>query len=289
MSKRPGLGRGLSALLQDIGPALDEGEGVPISRPGFRSQAVAIDRLQPNAAQPRKRFDEAAQAELIDSVRRQGLLQPILVRPRDGGRFEIVAGERRWRAAKAAQLTDVPVVIRDLDDGEAYEIALIENIQRQDLSPIEEARGYRHLIGTFGHTQEVVANLVGKSRSHITNLLRLLDLPAPVMAMVDEGRLGMGHARTLVGREDAETLAQRIVEDGLSVRDAEAVARTTGDAAKRPRRRRNRDGDLDALERRIMDATGMTARLNHDDPGGQLVVRYRDLEELDALVGRLTA
>ncbi|MGB3722793.1 MAG: ParB/RepB/Spo0J family partition protein [Pacificimonas sp.] len=289
--RRPGLGRGLSALLEEINASEGSGErenSAPASG-GFRGQLVAISRIKPNPDQPRKIFDPEAQAELIDSVKRQGLLQPILVRPRDGGSFEIVAGERRWRAAQAAQLHEVPVVIRDLQDSEAYEIAIVENIQRQDLSPIEEARGYRHLMGEYGHTQNDVASLVGKSRSHIANLVRLLDLPQSVRAMVDDGRLAMGQARTLIGTIDPGALAQQIVEGGLSTRDAERLSKATGGKAASPkaRKRAERDADLLALETRIREATGLPARLTFDGEGGQLVLRYGDLDQLDRLVERL--
>ncbi len=288
--RRPGLGRGLSALLEEINVKTDNGDsanGLPQS--GFRGQLIAITRVKPNPDQPRRNFDPDAQAELIDSVQRQGLLQPILVRPLDGGNFEIVAGERRWRAAQAAQLHEVPVVIRDLEDSEAYEIALVENIQRQDLSPIEEARGYRHLMNEYGHTQEAVSALVGKSRSHIANLVRLLDLPETVRAMVDDGRLGMGHARTLIGTSDPEGFARQIVDQGLSARDAERLTKAVGGkpVTAKARKSAERDADLIALETRIRDATGLAARLTYDGEGGQLVVRYSDLDQLDMLVERL--
>ena len=301
--RRPGLGRGLSALLEEIDTSRDQsgegsgggGDANAVGGRGFRGQTVSLARIRPNPDQPRKRFGTEAQAELIDSVRRNGLLQPILVRPRDGGAFEIVAGERRWRAAQAAQLHEVPVVIRDLEDSEAYEIAIVENIQRQDLSPIEEARGYRHLIDEFGHTQEAVAELVGKSRSHIANMMRLLGLPSAVSAMVDEGTISMGHARALLTADDPEARAREVIEGELSVRQTEALV---GGRKTPPGKTRNgsgggspgeRDADIVALETRVRDATGLAVRLSFDGAGGQMVLRYSDLDELDRLVDRLTA
>ena len=294
--RRPGLGRGLSALLEetDLRVAAASGEeGAPVG-PDLRSQVIALARVKPNPSQPRRRFDEDSQGELIESVRRQGLLQPVLVRPLPGGSFEIVAGERRWRAAQAAQLHEIPVVIRELDDGEAYELSLIENIQRQDLSPIEEARGYRHLTQQYGHTQAAVAELVGKSRSHIANLMRLLDLPEPVREMVDDGRLAMGHARALLGSDDPERLAREIVEKGLTARDAERMGRGDAEAGGKSGRRGSRasgevDPDIAALEARIAESTGLRARLKHGGESGELTLRYSNPLQLDDLISRLTS
>ena len=283
--RRPGLGRGLSALLEDVGNSSSPEQIADASRGASR---VAISRVVPNPRQPRRRFDAAAQSELVDSVREKGLLQPILVRPLAGGKLEIVAGERRWRAAQAAQLHEVPVVVRDLGDAEAFELALIENIQREDLSPVEEARGFRHLIDEFGHTQERVAEMVGKSRSHVANLMRLLDLPETVLDMVDDGRLGMGHARALLGSSDPEGLAKRIVAEGLTARDAESL----GKAAKTGRKANSRkevDADVAALETRIREATGLKTSLKHGQRGGQLTLSYSTLEQLDDIIARLGA
>ena len=233
--KRPtGLGRGLSALLEEMGSAV----APPRTEPGVApavpagdagssmgAQMLPMAMISPNPKQPRRRFDETAQAELIASVKRQGLLQPILVRPVDGGRFEIVAGERRWRAAQAAQLHDVPVLVRRLTDEEAFEVALVENVQRQDLNAIEEAEGYKRLIDDYGHTQEDIARIVGKSRSHVANMVRLLDLPDDVRELLIEGRLTMGHARALLTAPDPSVLARDVVQMGLSVREVEARAK----------------------------------------------------------------
>ncbi|MEE4349107.1 MAG: ParB/RepB/Spo0J family partition protein [Pacificimonas sp.] len=280
--RRPGLGRGLSALLEEIEPADGTLNAAP--KRGVQSETVAIGRLRPNPRQPRRRFDEAAQADLIASVREKGLIQPILVRPVEGGALEIVAGERRWRAATAARLDEVPVVVRDLADAEAFELALIENIQRQDLSAVEEARGYRHLIDHHGHTQQYVADMVGKSRSHIANLVRLLDLPESVLDMVDDGRLGMGHARTLLGKPDAEARACQIVDEGLTARDAETLAKS------RTPRSPSTAPEPEALEiaALITDRTGLKASVKPGKTGGQLILRYRTAAELDHAVARLT-
>ncbi|MBZ6377618.1 chromosome partitioning protein ParB [Pacificimonas flava] len=288
--RRPGLGRGLSALLEEI----DSGAtNSPVESRGLQSQIVALSRVRPNPGQPRRRFDETAQAELIESVRTKGLLQPVLVRPVDGGMLEIVAGERRWRAARAAQLEEIPVVVRDLDDGEAYELALIENIQRQDLSPVEEARGYQHLMTSFGHTQQTVASMVGKSRSHVANLVRLLDLPDRVLALVDEGELGMGHARALLGSPDAQALADRIVAEGLTAREAEALGQgRTAPSASAPSASGPRaapEPEVAELEALIADSTGLRVSLKPGKSGGKLVLSYRTAAELDAAVARLTA
>ena len=225
MAKTPekkGLGRGLSALMSDVnlGPATE-------SAPRRADARLPVDKLRPNPLQPRKDFDADALQALADSIRQKGVIQPLIVRP-VGDAYEIVAGERRWRAAQMAQSHDVPVVIRELDDTEVLEIAIIENIQREDLNAIEEALGLRQLMDRFGHTQEKVAEALSKSRSHVANLLRLLVLPASVQQMVRGGGLSAGHARALIGSENPEALAQRIVSQGLSVRETEALVRKTG-------------------------------------------------------------
>lgn len=281
--RKSGLGRGLSALLDDIAAP------PPASAPGVVRLPVAD--ILPNPGQPRRQFDETAMAELTASVKAHGILQPILVRPL-GGRHQIIAGERRWRAAQAAGLHEIPVVIRALDDAQVAEIALIENIQRADLNAIEEARGYQKLIAEFGHTQAVLADIVGKSRSHVTNLLRLLDLPAPVQALVESGSLAMGHARALVGVANAEQLAEQAVKQGLSVRALEALAaggkarpakpRTTAPAAAN-------DPNSDALEEQLAETLGMPVALQVA-PGatsGSLTIRFADLDQLDLLCAKL--
>ena len=218
---RPGLGRGLSALMGDLQREEPVDPGAQAS-PGLRM--LPVGSLTPHPDQPRRRFDEAALDELAASIATRGLIQPIVVRPLGKG-FQIVAGERRWRAAQRARLHEVPVIIRDFTDAETFEVALVENIQRQDLNAIEEAEGYARLIGDFGHTQEAIAKIVNKSRSHVANLMRLLDLPPAVQKHVIEGVMSMGHARALIGVPNAEALAREVVARQLSVRETEKLAR----------------------------------------------------------------
>jgi ParB family chromosome partitioning protein len=282
VKKKSGLGRGLSALLDDIA-----------APPSVDSPAVvrlAIADIAANPDQPRRHFDEAAMAELVASVRAHGILQPILVRPYRG-RHQIIAGERRWRAAQVAGLHEVPVVVRPLDDRQVSEIALIENIQRADLNAIEEARGYQRLIAEYGHTQLVLADIVGKSRSHIANLLRLLDLPAAVQAMVETGALSMGHARALVGAADAQALAERVVRQGLSVRALEQQLAGGRGKAGTPAPVPANDPNSEALENQLAEALGMPVALQVA-PGatsGSLTIRFADLDQLDLLCARLGA
>ena len=273
--RHSGLGRGLSALLADGGEAAPERTTLPLAS------------LVANPAQPRRRFDAAAIAELTESVRERGILQPILVRPRPDGTYEIVAGERRWRAAQAVPLHDVPVVIRALDDAAAFEIALIENIQRADLNPIEEAEGFARLIRDFGHTQEALGKIVGKARSHVANLMRLLDLPPEVRALVESGALAMGHARAVASSPDAVRLAQRAVDEGLSVRQVETLVRGSGIRKAPPAR----DPDLLGLERQLGDGLGMPVTVTAA-PGttrGTVAIDYSTLEQLDLLCSLLAA
>lgn len=280
--KKTGLGRGLSALLDDIAapPAVDA--------PGVMRLPVADIAANPD--QPRRRFDEQAMADLIASVRAHGIIQPILVRPH-GGRHQIIAGERRWRAAQAAGLHEMPVVVRALDDRQVAEIALIENIQRADLNAIEEARGYQRLIADHGHTQMVLADIVGKSRSHITNLLRLLELPAAVQAMVESGALSMGHARALVGASDVEALAGEVVRRGLSVRALEQQLAGSRGKTGKPTPAPVADPNSEALESQLADALGMPVALQvaAGATSGSLTIRFADLDQLDLLCARLGA
>jgi ParB family chromosome partitioning protein len=282
-----GLGRGLSALLEEAATPPDA------NGPGVARLAVADIAANPH--QPRRNFDAAAMDDLITSVKAHGVLQPILVRPVAGGRFEIIAGERRWRAAQAAGLHEMPAVVRPLDDRTAFEIALIENIQRSDLNAVEEARGYKRLIEDFGHTQQVLSTIVGKSRSHVTNLLRLLDLPEAVQAMVEAGTLAMGHARALIGAADPLGLAQRVVSEGLSVRSIEALV--AGKAPPKPRHALSQpagspsgnDANVDALEFQLAESLGMPVALSVA-PGassGSLTVRFASLDQLDWLCAKL--
>jgi ParB family chromosome partitioning protein len=280
-----GLGRGLSALLEEAqAPPSADAPGVA---------RLAIADIAANPAQPRRRFAAEAMDELIASVRAHGVLQPILVRPVSNGRYEIIAGERRWRAAQAAALHEIPAVVRELDDRTAFEIALIENIQRSDLNAIEEARGYRRLIDEFGHTQQVLAGIVGKSRSHITNLLRLLELPEPVQTLVEDGALSMGHARALAGAGNPEVLARRVVVEGLSVRATEQLAANERGKPVRPRHALERtatpDPNADALELQIAESLGMPVALSVAPGGesGSLTIRFASLDQLDWLCAKL--
>jgi ParB family transcriptional regulator, chromosome partitioning protein len=282
---RPGLGRGLSALLGDAAaePATNAaGE----AQPGLR--ILPVSALSPLPGQPRRHFDEDALEDLARSIAARGLLQPIVVRPH-GKDYQIVAGERRWRAAQRARLHEVPVIVRELDDAETMEIALVENIQREDLNAIEEAEAYRKLIDAFGHTQEALARLVHKSRSHVSNLLRLLELPAPVRELVVEGTLSMGHARALIGAPDPAALAQKVVEGGLSVRDVEKLARAAKPGAARAATAApTRDADLEALERQLGDLLGLGIRIAFSEKGGTLTVSYSTLDQLDMVCQRLS-
>ena len=285
MSKRAtGLGRGISALLGEESPT-----GIAAAR---RPVALMpIEFLQANRQQPRERFDADQISELVASIREQGILQPILVRPIGGDRFEIVAGERRWRAAQQAGLHEVPVVVREFSDEEALQIAIIENVQRQDLSPIEEARAYKRLAEDWDHTQEQVAKLVGKSRPHVANLMRLLGLPAKVQAMINQGQLSMGHARALIGNAAAEELALQIVTRGLNVRQAEALARRGLQAGRSKRARKEKDADTRALEQRLSAGLGLQVEIDHrgEKKGGKVTIRYKTLAQLDHLIGKLEA
>ena len=285
--RQSGLGRGLSALLDEVSSSTaDRGTSSAPTR-------LPLAQIVANPQQPRRQFDAAAMDELVASVRERGLLQPILVRPLPGGRYEVVAGERRWRAAQAAQLHEVPVVVRELDDSAAFEIALIENIQRVDLNAIEEAEGFARLMRDFGHTQEVLAKLVGKARSHVANLLRLLDLPEVVRAMVIERKLTMGHARALLSVPDPVTLAHRIIAEGLSVRATEALAsasHTTRVArASRPKLRNAEiDANVLALESQLSDAIGVPVSISMSTfDSGAVTLRFASLDQLDLISARV--
>lgn len=280
-----GLGKGLSALLGDAprptqaAPAASTGDGV---------REVEVARIKPNPAQPRVHFDAASLDELAQSIVERGVLQPILLRP-DGDGFLIIAGERRWRAAQRARLHSIPAMIREIDAATTAELALIENIQREDLNAIEEADGYRQLIERHGHTQEALARLVHKSRSHVANLLRLLDLPEPVRQALMRGDISMGHARAVANAPDPEALTREIVAKGLSVRQAEA-------RAKRAKRgpgelvltERTPDADLAALERQLGDMLGLKVQVMHKGKGGAVTLNYSSLDQLDMICQRLS-
>lgn len=282
------LGRGLSALL-----GYDDGQlaGKPEMRAVTSPRALPVAQLSPSPLQPRKHFDEEALEELAASIREKGVLQPLLVRPRGDGHYEIVAGERRWRAAQAAGLHEVPVIIRELTDGQVLEAALIENIQRTDLNPVEEARAFKALIETFSHTQEQLSKVVGKSRSHIANSLRLLGLPGPVIELLEAGKLTAGHARTLVGRADAAELAARIIAEAMSVRAAEDLVRdppATASSPSAPRAKPEKDADTRGLEKELSDKLGLKVTISGRGEKGELRIAYRTLEQLEDVCARLT-
>ncbi|MBN9431480.1 MAG: ParB/RepB/Spo0J family partition protein [Bosea sp.] len=272
------LGRGLAALIGDV-----DTESVVNERSRL-SRRVPIAFLRPNPRNPRKAFEEADLADLTASIREKGIVQPILVRSVVGGgeAYEIIAGERRWRAAQRAGLHDVPVLINNVSDQEALELAIIENVQRSDLNALEEALGYQQLIDEFAYSQTALADVIGKSRPHVANTLRLLKLPEKVQAYVREGKLTAGHARALVTVDDPEAVAQRIVEGGLTVREAEAITQT--EKAERPsaKPRREKDADTRALEKLLGDSLGLAIKIDHKGDGaGQLSIRYTSLEQLD--------
>lgn len=285
-AKRPGgLGRGLSALLGEA--AQEQPVASTAVRPGVT--IISVARLAPHPDQPRRHFDEDALGELAASIASRGVIQPIVVRP-FGRDFQIVAGERRWRAAQRANLHEVPVIVRDFDDAETLEIALIENIQREELNAIEEAQAYRRLIDDFGHSQEALGRLVHKSRSHVANLLRLLDLPAPVRGMVADGRISMGHARAIATASDPAVLAEQIAEKGMSVRQAEALARKDRGGSEKPRAVpvAAEDADSRALERHLSDLLGLKVTLASVGAGGTLTIAYSSLDQLDMVCQRLS-
>ena len=278
------LGRGLAALIGDMAPV--EAPETP-ERDGIRR--LAVDAIIPNRANPRRDFDTALLDELAASIKEKGVMQPLLVRPgEDGQSYELIAGERRWRAAQRAGLHEVPVIIREVDDREALELAIIENVQRADLNPLEEALGYDQLMEQFDYTQNDLGHVIGKSRSHVANTLRLLKLPDEVRDMLSQGQLTAGHARTLITAENPSGLANRIVAEGLSVRQAEMLMQ--GRSAKpgsKPRVIAEKDADTIGLEKRLADALGLGVVITHGDRGGKVEVRYSTLEQLDDLCRRL--
>ena len=294
-NERPsrGLGMGLSALLGDA-PRPQTGDATAEGRGGVREIEVA--RIRPNPNQPRIQFDETSIAELADSIAQRGVLQPILLRPSEDG-FEIVAGERRWRAAQKAQLHTIPAIVREIDEGSMAELALIENIQREDLNAIEEAEGYRQLIERHGHTQDGVAKIVHKSRSHVANLLRLLDLPEFVRLSLVSGDITMGHARAVATAPDPEALTKEIVSRGYSVRQAEDRAKQARHApgpgvdigrASARNAAKAVDADLAALERQLGDILGLKVTVTHKGQGGHVTLHYSSLYQLDMICQRLS-
>jgi ParB family transcriptional regulator, chromosome partitioning protein len=287
VKKRTGLGRGLSALMGDM----------PIDMPVSVSDAEALPQgvklvdtagLRPMPDQPRKSFDDTALDELAASIRERGMLQPIVVRPAKGdGWWEIVAGERRWRAAQRAGLHQVPVIISDFDDRTAFELAIIENIQREQLNAYEEGVAYQKLIAAYDYTPEMVAKTVGKSRSHVANLIRLSNLPPRVHGWLASGELTMGHARALLTSDDPEGLGQQVIARKLSVRQTESLVKR-GNAPKRPRVSRETDPDIALLERQLADLTGLKTEIRHSQKSGTITLHYATLEQLDMICQRLS-
>ncbi|WP_397541617.1 ParB/RepB/Spo0J family partition protein [Roseovarius salis] len=288
-TKQRGLGRGLSALMADV----NEGHSETADQPVLPDQVVPIERIAPNPDQPRRAFDEASLEDLAASISEKGIIQPLIVRPKPSreGHFEIVAGERRWRAAQMAKLHEVPVLVRDFNDTEVLEVAIIENVQRADLNPVEEATGYTQLMEKFGHTQERLARALGKSRSHIANSVRLLSLPEEVQVYLRDARLSAGHARALITAEDPVALARDIVKKRLSVREAEKLAKRGTDQARQSTARAKssakpaKDADTKALEGDLSANLGMQVTVDHS-PGaenGRVTIAYDTLEQLDEL------
>jgi ParB family chromosome partitioning protein len=301
-AQRTRLGRGLASLIGETPPVPGGAPGAvqkPLPSQG-EQRMIPLDRISPSPFNPRKTFPEAELEELSNSIREKGLVQPIVVRPIGvgGQHYEIVAGERRWRAAQKASMHLVPAIVRALTDQEALELAIIENVQRSDLNAIEEAAGYRELIERFGYTQEELSQIIGKSRSHLANTMRLLKLPDTVQGLVREGQLTAGHARALVGREDAEMVAQDIVKKGLNVRDVEALVsdKKSGGGGNLANLQRGgvsglqKDADTRAAEREMADALGLAVEIA---PGkgeaGEIIIRYRSLEQLEAVRKKLMA
>jgi ParB family chromosome partitioning protein len=293
--KRAALGRGLSSLLGEAQSTYGNAEAPvrPLMRPDGRETRLDLDQLQPGQFQPRRHFDEAAAEELTQSIKAKGVLTPLLVRRISDHKYEIIAGERRWRAAQQAGVNDVPVVIKEMSDSDALEIGLIENLQRADLNPLEEAAAYQRLMDEFGHTQQALAETVGKSRSHVANLLRLLSLPEPVKELLMDGKLTAGHARALLTAPDPVKLARDIVARGLSVREAERLAANLPE--KPPHERagtksggtKNRSADIVAIERDLELRLGLKVEVETEGTGGRLILHFRSLDQFDTLLGTL--
>ena len=278
---KKGLGRGLSSLMGDTN--INSTDNVAKSS----EVTISIAALKPSPSQPRRLFDKNSINELAESIKSKGLVQPILVRPSktDENSYEIIAGERRWRAAQIAQLHEIPAVIKNLDDVEALEIAIIENIQRSDLSPIEEAAGYKRLIDNHGHTQEVLSEIVGKSRSHIANILRLLTLPQSIQDMISEGKISSGHARAIMNSAFPEQLAEKIINENLSVREAESLAKSKKNTVQKIKLK---DPDTIDLEEKISEKLGLNVSINHrGKKGGYIKIEYKSLDQLELVTQRL--
>lgn len=290
--KTRGLGRGLSALMSDVTQEIAPPSTQTPRRPDL---FVPVERVRPNPEQPRRAFNKEALDELASSIAEKGVIQPLIVRkhPTEPDVFEIVAGERRWRASQIAQLHEIPVIIREYSDTEVLEVAIIENIQRADLNPIDEGAGYRQLMQKFGHTQEQLSSVLGKSRSHIANLMRLLNLPDGVRDYLVDGKLTQGHARALIGHEDAQKLADHIVAKGLSVRDAERLAKqglSKPSSTKKAGAPSQKDADTLQLEGELSATLKMKVTIDHkaDTEGGKLSINYQNLDQLDDILRALS-
>ncbi|ACM38187.1 MULTISPECIES: ParB/RepB/Spo0J family partition protein [Rhizobium/Agrobacterium group] len=287
ISKRR-LGRGLAALIGEMDQPVpvDESRAVVSA-----DRMVPIEFVSRNPRNPRRYFDETVLQELAGSIRQHGIVQPVVVRTIATGRYEIIAGERRWRAAQLAGLVEIPVIVRDVDDRTALELAIVENVQRADLNPLEEAMGYEQLIAEHGYTQNDLGEIIGKSRSHVANSLRLLKLPDPVRDMLADGSLSAGHARALVSTSDPNSLARQIVSKGMSVRDAERLAQNDikGQGQPKPHVAPAKDSDTVALERSLSDRLGLDVSINHKGGGGQLRINYKTLEQLEEICRLLEA
>jgi len=284
------LGRGLAALIGEMDRPAE-----PQQQPKITADRNApIEFLEANPRNPRRNFDDGELSDLAQSIREHGIVQPVVVRPHgDSGRFEIIAGERRWRAAQRAGLTEIPVIVREVNDRVALELAIVENVQRTDLNPVEEALGYQQLIDDHNYTQADLGQIIGKSRSHVANTLRLLKLSDDIRSMITDGKLSAGHARTLVTAHDPAALAKRIVDGGLSVRQAEALAQQPVQANDNPPARNKlaaeKDADTLALEKLLSDASGLKVLINHKEKGGEIRIAYKTLDQLDELCRRLQA
>lgn len=291
LRKKMGLGRGLDALLGEAIRGDSAPQAAAPASPGQGIANIAVADIHPNPDQPRRHFAEEALEELGASIKRHGIIQPIVVRPH-GGSYQIVAGERRWRAAQRVQIHEIPAIIRNFDDAETLEIALIENIQRQDLNPIEEAETYRRLCDEFGHSATALAELVHKSRSHVANMIRLLDLPSAIRELVIEGKLSMGHARALLGSDDAARLAMVVIKQGLSVRATEALVKKARTPGSRPAGMRDTpaNSDIRAVETHLGDLLGLKVKINQKNAtgAGSVTFEYGSLDQLDMLCQRLT-
>ena len=289
---RKALGRGLSALLGDPATSGAIGSAKGATETTSDTNEIPIDLIQSNPDQPRQTFRDEDLSELSSSIKEHGVLQPVLLRPLDGSpkRYQIVAGERRWRAAQLAGIHTLPAVVREIDDRQVLELAIIENVQRVDLDPIEEAQGYSQLIETFEYTQEKLSKVIGKSRSHLANTMRLLALPTSVTAMVKDGRLSAGHARALIKSDNAEKLAEEAVAKGLSVRQIEALAKATSGSRSMQSKAASKDADTKLLEGDLSAAIGMRVSIENitSDGTGELRIRYKSLEQLDELCQKLT-